>query len=109
MPVRLGQQVQALPRGDRLSAEHINPLAGGRGPALRLLVGIEGAGIMADDTPERERLIHELRNVQAEKQALKHLLGKAVDQIEELVANDCEDAAKQAAAAQAERLRRVAD
>ncbi|MBC7159527.1 MAG: hypothetical protein H5U21_05685 [Porphyrobacter sp.] len=63
----------------------------------------------ADDTPERERLIHELRNVQAEKQALKHLLGKAVDQIEELVENDCEDAAKQAAAAQAERLRRVAD
>ena len=62
---------------------------------------------MADDTPERERLIHELRNVQAEKQALKHLLGKAVDQIEDLVESDCEDAAKQAAAAQAERLRRA--
>ena len=62
---------------------------------------------MADETPERERVIHELRNVQAEKQALKHLLGRAVDQIEDLVENNCEDATKQAASAQAERLRRA--
>jgi hypothetical protein len=62
---------------------------------------------MADETPERERLIHELRNVQAEKQALKHLLGRAVDQIENLVENNCEEDAKQAASAQAERLRRA--
>jgi len=63
---------------------------------------------MAEEGKEREDLIHELRNVQAEKQALKHLLGRATDRIEDLVQSDCEDAHKAQALKDAERFRRAA-
>lgn len=60
-----------------------------------------------EEGKDREDLIHELRNVQAERQALKHLLGKAVDRIEDLVENNCEETHKLKALKEAERLRRA--
>ncbi len=63
---------------------------------------------MADEgSTEREDLIHQLRNAQAEREALKHLLGKAVDRIEDLVESNCEDVDKEKAIKEAKRLRRV--
>ena len=64
--------------------------------------------MMAEEGNEREDLIHALRNVQAEKQALKHLLSKATDRIENLVESDCEDLHKEQARKEAERFRRAA-
>jgi hypothetical protein len=61
---------------------------------------------MADDK-DREQLIHQLRNVQAEKQALKHLLTKASDLIDDLVEHDCEEPHRQKAKTEAERFRRA--
>jgi hypothetical protein len=56
---------------------------------------------------DRAELIHELRNVQAEKQALKHLLRKATDLVDNLVEHDCEEPHREKAKAEAERLRRA--
>jgi hypothetical protein len=61
---------------------------------------------MTDETPEE--LVHALRNAQAEKRALQHLLGRATDEIEELVDSDCEPETKEQASKAAERFRRAA-
>jgi len=62
---------------------------------------------MADEDTGREELIHQLRNMQAERQALKHLLRRATDLIDTLVEHDCEEPHRQEAKAEAERLRRA--
>ena len=63
---------------------------------------------MTDDMSAHE-LKHELGNAQQQKKALQHLLGKASEQIEELVESDCDEANKQAALEAAERFRRAAE
>jgi hypothetical protein len=60
---------------------------------------------MTNETPEE--LVHALRNAQAEKRALQHLLGRATDEIEELVESDCDPEAKEQASKAAERFRRA--
>jgi hypothetical protein len=62
---------------------------------------------MAEENLGREELIHQLRNMQAEKQALKHLLLRATNLIERLVEHDCEEPHRQEVIAEAERLRRA--
>ena len=63
--------------------------------------------MMANGESERQ-LKHELGNVRQQKKALQHLLGKASDQIEQLVAKDCDDADKEKALKAAECYRRAA-
>ena len=61
----------------------------------------------AEAEKDRAELIHELRNVQAERQALKHLLRKAADLVDNLVEHDCEEPHREKAKVEAERLRRA--
>ena len=64
---------------------------------------------MTDKTDSPEELVHALRNAQAEKSALQHLLGRATNEIEHLVESDCDDEVKERAAKAAERFRRAAE
>ena len=57
---------------------------------------------------EGRDLKHELANAQQQKKALQHLLDKASDELEELVASDCEEAKKEQALKAAERFRTAA-
>lgn len=50
-------------------------------------------------------LRHQLGNAKAETEALKSLLGKAADRLEEVVEADCADEAQDKALATAKRLR----
>jgi hypothetical protein len=61
---------------------------------------------MTEQTPED--LVHALRNAQAEKRALQHLLGRATDEIEELIESNCDEEVKADAGKAAERFRRAA-
>ena len=63
---------------------------------------------MAEEDKSREELIHQLRNVQAERQALKHLLLRATKLIDTLAEPDCAESDRQKAKAEAERFRQVA-
>jgi hypothetical protein len=64
---------------------------------------------VADNQESREKLVHELRNVEQEKRALQHLLKRATDEIDSLVESNCEEAAKEQASHMAERLRRATE
>ena len=52
---------------------------------------------------------HQLANLEQQKLALQHLLGRAVDEIEELVESDCDPAVKEQAAETAARLRKATE
>lgn len=60
---------------------------------------------MSDKTEEELR--HALGNARAETEALKSLLGKAADRLEDIVEADCSDEAQAKALATADRLRTV--
>jgi len=62
---------------------------------------------MAEVERDTAELIHQLRNVQAEREALRHLLRRAADLIDNLADNDCEESHAQRAKAEAERFRRA--
>ena len=63
---------------------------------------------MMSNGESQRQLKHELGNVRQQKKALQHLLGKASEQIEELVAKDCDEAGKEEALKAAERYRKAA-
>ena len=63
---------------------------------------------MTDRDQSRDKLTHELRNVEQEKRALQHLLKKASDEIDELVESDCDPAVKEHASEAAGKFRRAA-
>lgn len=56
---------------------------------------------------EKRALRHQLKNAEQEKLALKGLVERAADEIDDLADADCTDDAIQNAKAQAERLRKV--
>ncbi|WP_370373235.1 hypothetical protein [Henriciella pelagia] len=56
---------------------------------------------------EKRALRHELKNAEQEKLALKGLVERAADEIDDLAEADCTDDAIQNAKAQAERFRKV--
>ena len=56
---------------------------------------------------EKRALRHELKNAEQEKLALKALVERAADEIDDLAEADCTDDAIQNAKAQAERFRKV--
>jgi len=56
---------------------------------------------------EKRALRHQLKNAEQEKLALKGLVERAADEIDDLAEADCTDDAIQNAKAQAERLRKV--
>ena len=56
---------------------------------------------------EKRALRHQLKNAEQEKLALKGLVERAADEIDDLVEAECTDDAIQNAKAQAERLRKV--
>jgi hypothetical protein len=58
-------------------------------------------------TGENEDLRHALGNARAETAALKSLLGKAADRLEDIVAEECSDEAQEKALTTAKRLRTV--
>jgi hypothetical protein len=60
------------------------------------------------ETKEQE-LQHALGNARAETAALKSLLGKAAERLEDIVAEDCSDESQKKALATAQRLRIVID
>jgi hypothetical protein len=70
---------------------------------------VKGDQAVPDNAESPEQLLHSLRNAQAEKKALQHLLGRATDEIEELVESDCDPAVKEQAAKAAERFRRASE
>ncbi|WP_156842150.1 hypothetical protein [Novosphingobium aquimarinum] len=59
------------------------------------------------DDQEKQELKHTLGNVQAENQALKSLLGKAADRLEDVVESNCDEDEQVKALNVAERLRRA--
>jgi uncharacterized alkaline shock family protein YloU len=61
------------------------------------------------DDQEKRELKHTLGNVQAENQALKSLLGKAADRLEDVVASQCDETEQVKALNVAERLRRAVE
>jgi hypothetical protein len=63
---------------------------------------------MADEAPDERDLQHKLANAEQQKRALKGMLDKAADELEEIVEADCEDEAKEEALATAAKLRRAA-
>ena len=63
---------------------------------------------MSQEDGEKAELRHKLGNAQQEKAALQHLLDRAADELEEIVAAECEDEAKEEALATAAKLRRAA-
>ena len=56
---------------------------------------------------EKRALRHQLKNAEQDKLALKGLVERAADEIDDLAEADCTDDAIQNAKAQAERLRKV--
>ena len=56
---------------------------------------------------EKRALRHQLKNAEQEKLALKGLVERAANEIDDLAEADCTDDAIQNAKAQAERLRKV--
>ena len=61
------------------------------------------------DKPEHEdELRHELANAKQQKLALKSLLKRAADEIEDLAEANCEEAAKDHAVAAAQKFKRAA-
>ncbi|WP_460102479.1 hypothetical protein [Qipengyuania sp. 483] len=60
-------------------------------------------------TDEECELRHELRNAEQDKLALKQIINRAADEIDELVNTDCSEASIKHARAQAMRLRKVGD
>ena len=56
---------------------------------------------------EKRALRHQLKNAEQEKLALKGLVERAADEIDDLAEAECTDDAIQNAKAQAERLRKV--
>jgi hypothetical protein len=56
---------------------------------------------------EKRALRHKLQNAEQEKRALKSLVRRAADEIDDLAEADCSDAAIESAKIQAERLRKV--
>lgn len=56
---------------------------------------------------EKRTLRHQLKNAEQERLALKSLVKRAADEIDDLAEADCTDDAIQNAKAQAERLRKV--
>jgi hypothetical protein len=63
---------------------------------------------VAENEQSREKLVHELRNVEQEKRALQHLLKRASDEIDELVESDCDPVVKDHASEAAGKFRRAA-
>lgn len=61
----------------------------------------------SEQTPEQ--LKHELNNVEQQKRALQHMLGRATDEIEQLVESDCDPVIKDRASDAASRFRRAAE
>lgn len=61
---------------------------------------------MSDENPDRE-LEHRLHNVQAENAALKKLLHRAADELEEIAESDCKAEDQDKASRFANRLRDV--
>lgn len=59
---------------------------------------------MTDDTRD---LRHELRNAEQDKLALKKMLNRAADEIDDLADADCSPASIEHARSQAKRLRKV--
>jgi hypothetical protein len=53
-------------------------------------------------------LIHRMRNLEQQVFALKHLLLRASEEIEQLLQDDCDEAVKQQATQAVERFRRAA-
>jgi len=60
-----------------------------------------------ENSEENRELRHALGNAQAENNALKSLLGKAADRLEDVVEADCSDEEQQKALDTAERFRKV--
>ncbi|MXO63954.1 hypothetical protein [Qipengyuania oceanensis] len=56
---------------------------------------------------EKRTLQHKLQNAEQEKRALKSLLDKAADEIDDLAEADCSQSAIERAKTQAERLRKI--
>ena len=59
------------------------------------------------DEEKKRALRHQLKNAEQEKLALKGLVERAANEIDDLAEADCTDDAIQNAKAQAERLRKV--
>lgn len=58
---------------------------------------------------QKRTLRHRLQNSEQQKLALKSMVKRAADEIEDLAEADCSDEAIKRAKAQAERLRKVGD
>lgn len=58
---------------------------------------------------KEQELQHALGNARAETAALKSLLGKAAERLEDIVAENCSDESQEMALATAQRLRTVID
>ncbi|MFK4003807.1 hypothetical protein [Qipengyuania sp. NPDC077563] len=58
-------------------------------------------------TQEERELRHELRNAEQDKLALKKMLNRAADEIDELADADCSQVSIEHARSQAKRLRKV--
>lgn len=67
--------------------------------------GYAGNNTMTDKTEQDLR--HALGNARAETEALKSMLGKAAERLEDIVEADCSDAEQAKALATAQRLRKV--
>ena len=70
--------------------------------------GMKVAGLAKGDDLSKEteqQLQHELGNARAETEALKSMLGKAADRLEEIVEADCSDEEQAKAIKTAKRLR----
>lgn len=63
---------------------------------------------MADIPPAEQKLRHDLQNVQQEKLALKSLLTRAANELDNLSDSDCGPEAKRDAEQTAQKLRRAA-
>ncbi|PEQ13141.1 hypothetical protein B2G71_06720 [Novosphingobium sp. PC22D] len=64
---------------------------------------------MDANNEENRELKHKLGNVRAENEALKSLLGKAADRLEDVVESDCDEGEQEKALSTAERLRTAID
>ena len=58
---------------------------------------------------EKRELRHQLKNAEQEKLALKGLVKRAADELDDLAEADCSEEAIDSAKAQAERFRKVID
>ncbi|RPF72333.1 hypothetical protein [Aurantiacibacter spongiae] len=62
-----------------------------------------------DTKSQTEKLEHDLKNAEQEKRALKGLLKRAADEIDDLAGSDCETEDREKARRMAGRLRDVSD